>query len=196
MPLWPVVQWSAARLGLEVTPIPCAPDLLLQPAQLFWAGPVSAHNRRKSPTLARLRQALAPPAEAARRLFVTRPPGANRAMENQPALEAMARAAGWEVVEPSLLPFAGQVALFASAARVLGPLGAGLCNALFMPEGGRLAMISGRRFDVFFWDMACALGLGFDWVFTRPLEPYRPEHPWAPAPLPLERMPAALAWLG
>lgn len=196
LPLWPVLHSAAARLGLEATPIACAPGLLLQPAQLFWAGPVSRHNRRKSPTLRRLARALAPPSAATRRLFVTRPPGANRAIANQAALEAMVRAAGWEVVEPSLLPFAGQVALFATAARVLGPLGAGLCNAMFMPEGGRLAMISGRRFDVFFWDLACALGLGMDWVFTEQLEPYRPEHLWAPAPLRLQRMAAALAWLG
>ncbi len=193
--LWPVLHWAAARLGLDATPIACAPGVLLQPAQLFWAGPVSQHNRRKSPTLQRLARALAPEAAATRRLFVTRPPGANRAMANQPALEAMARAAGWEVVEPSLLPFPEQVALFASAARVLGPLGAGLTNAMFMPAGGRLAMISGRRFDVFFWDLACVAGLGFDWVFTQPLETYRPDHLTAPAPLPLQRIAAALAWL-
>src|SRR6185437_3719421 len=108
MPLWPVVRWTAARLGLEVTPIACAPGLLLRAELLFWAGPVSQHNRRKSPTLRRLARALAPEGEGTRRLFVTRPPGGNRAMANQPALEALATAAGWEVVEPSLLPFPEQ----------------------------------------------------------------------------------------
>jgi capsular polysaccharide biosynthesis protein len=196
MPLWPVVQWSAARLGLDVEPIVCAPGTLLRPERLVWAGPVSLHNRRKSPTLKLLAERLAVlRADARRRLFVTRPPGANRAMANQAALEAMARGAGWEVVEPSGLAFPEQVALFGGAARVLGPLGAGLCNAMFMPPGGRLSMISGVRFDVFFWDMACALGQGFDWVFTEPMAPYRPAHLWAPAPLRLERLAEALAWL-
>lgn len=66
-----------------------------------------------------------------RRLYVTRANAAARPLANEAELVDLVVTHGFEVVDPGKLPFAEQIALFASASIVMGPHGAGLTNAAF-----------------------------------------------------------------
>jgi len=153
--------------------------------ELFWAGPVSRHDDRKSPTLLALRARLlaaVPRAEGPARLFVTRPPAAKRPVAELAEVEALMRARGFAVVEPAGLPFQDQLALFREARTVVGLLGAGLANALAMEPGGQMGMFDPGLIDCFFWDLACLGGQRFSWMFTRAVGRFEVEgltRPWS-----------------
>ena len=92
-------------------------------------------------------------------------------MTNAAEVQARAEAAGLTVVEPSRLDFPAQVALFAGARVVAGPMGAGLTLTAAMAPGGHMAMFDPGTADPFFWNIACLGGLAFDWGFTAPVVP-------------------------
>ena len=178
MKLAPVIDFAVEALGMRATLVPCPEGSVLHVPALHWVSPVSRTNTQTSPTLMRLVERLraaAPPADGPRRLFVTRPAGGRRPLTNVAALEAVAVAAGFAVVEPSALSVARQVALFAGAEWVAGPWGSGLVLSAAMAPGGRVTMIGSAIPDFFFWDIACLAGLRFDWVFTEPMYPDAPE---------------------
>jgi capsular polysaccharide biosynthesis protein len=173
-PLRAMVAFAAAALGLEVDFVPCPPGSILLVPALHWVSPVARHEHRKSPTLLRLAERLraAVAAEAGPPLYVARPPGSRRQVANAAQIEAIAAALGYRVVEPSRLDFAAQVALFAGARVVAGPMGAALASMVLMPQGGRAGMFEGGNCDPFFWDLACLAGHRFHWAFTAPATAY------------------------
>jgi hypothetical protein len=73
-----------------------------------------------------------------RRLLVSRRDATKRRVANEDALFTALAAFGFEVIVPGALTFAEQVATFSSAEIVVGPHGAGLANALFMPPGSAM----------------------------------------------------------
>ena len=73
-----------------------------------------------------------------RRLFVTRARRSGRALANEGDVVDALRPLGFEVVEPSTLPFPAQVARFADASDVVGIHGAGLTNLVFGAGGARV----------------------------------------------------------
>ena len=75
-------------------------------------------------------------------------------------------------MEPSELSFPEQLALFAGARQIVGQMGAALTLAAAMPPGGHVTMLDGATCDVFFWDLACLFGHGFNWIFNEPLTDY------------------------
>jgi capsular polysaccharide biosynthesis protein len=77
-------------------------------------------------------------ARGTRRLFVSRRDAAKRRVVNEDALTFALRGLGFEVVVPGALSFSEQVEAFSEAEIVVGPHGAGLANALFMPEGSAM----------------------------------------------------------
>jgi hypothetical protein len=83
-----------------------------------------------------LRQRLLPAMGAPRRgarLYVTRRLARRRRLVNEGQIEPILRDRGFEVVEAERLTFSEQVRLFAEAAVIAGPHGAGLTNAIFAP---------------------------------------------------------------
>ena len=173
-----MVDFALLALGLEAEIIACPFGSVLRVPALHWVSPVSRHDHRKSPTLLRLMQrmaALAPPPDGPQRLYVARPAGVFRQVRNAAAVEAIAREAGYAVVEPAALPFPAQIALFAGARRVAGPMGSALALAAAMPPGGEVAMFEAGNGDFFFWDLACLAGHRFHWAFTAPLAAWQPD---------------------
>jgi capsular polysaccharide biosynthesis protein len=73
-----------------------------------------------------------------RRLLVSRRDAAKRRVTNEDALLSALKGLGFELVVPGTLPFSEQVATFSEAQLVVGPHGAGLANALFMPKGSAM----------------------------------------------------------
>lgn len=193
----PVLQYAADVLGLRFEHVVCYNNQVLQLDEIFWVGPVAHHDRRKSRTLRDLAQRLvvATTRSPLRRLYVTRPCTANRPIPNHAVLEDLARARGYHVVEPSTLSFPEQVSLFHGADHVLGPMGAALTNTVFMRPGTRVSMLTSRRVDPFFWDIARLMDLRFDWVFTRDAEAWTPEMQTEAWHIDPARFAGMLAWL-
>jgi len=193
-----MVQHAAAVLGLSFDHVVCYNNQVHQVDEVLWVGPVAKHDFRKSQTFRELAQALTaavPPGDGPRRVYVARPPGSARPILQAPALEALARDRGYAVVEPSTLSFADQIALFHRADHVLGPMGAALTNTVFMRPGTRVSMLTTRRIDPFFFDIARLIGLDFDWVFTQPAEAWTnlmQTEPWDVDPA---RFAGLLPWL-
>ena len=172
--LVPVLEFALGALGIRAEGVVCPEGSVLHVAELIWVTPVSCYNLQSSPTLLRLMERLraaAGPADGPRKLFVARPAAARRAVTNAAEVASVAEAAGFTVVEPSSLPVARQVALFAGAAHLAGPWGSGLVLSAAMAPGGRVTMIDPGVADCFFWDIACLAGLRFDWVFTQAVRP-------------------------
>ncbi|WP_337995972.1 glycosyltransferase 61 family protein [Oleispirillum naphthae] len=100
----------------------------------------------------------AAPGSGRRRLFITRT-GGHRRLHGEAELTALLAARGFSAVDPAALPPQEQAALFAEAACIAGPHGAGLVNALFAPPDAPLVEIlnPGWR-QPFFHNLAAATG--------------------------------------
>jgi len=172
-PLWPMAEFALRALGMDAEKLVCPAGTAIRVPALHWVSPVARHEHRKSPTLVHLMEKLraaAPRMDGPERLYVARPAGSRWAVANAAAVEQAARDAGFAVVEPSALGFPEQVALFAGARRILGPMGAALTLMAAMPPGeGSVAMLEGGKAHPFFWDLACLCGHRFTWGFTAPL---------------------------
>jgi capsular polysaccharide biosynthesis protein len=68
-----------------------------------------------------------------------------RTITNNDALEALVAAYGYAIIEPEKLSFLQQVALFAQAEHVIGATGAAIANALFMPNGAKLCVLTSQH---------------------------------------------------
>lgn len=138
---------------------------------------VSYPNRFIRPLFDRLRARIDIPASPARRLLIRRPAKGNpRRMANAAEIEAIARAHGFETVDPATLDIPGQVRLFASAACVIGESGAALANLGFCEPGTRVLELQPDRFADGWTRAACHL-LGLRWhVFFAVAAAPRAEH--------------------
>ena len=193
-----MIRFALSALGLEAELVACPEGSILRVPALHWVSLVGA-GWYFSPTvrgfMERLRAA-APPMNGPERVFVTRPAGGRRPLANAAEAEAVAEAAGFAVVQPARLPFPEQVALFAGAHAVAGPMGAGLTLIGAMAQGTRAGMVGPGYRDYFFYAMACAAEVRFAWAAAAPLEPFRPEllgPPLMLRPGQLRRLLAAVA---
>ncbi len=172
----PLITLLLERLGLRAE---LAFDLrhqLTEVRDLVYIGPVSQHNTRKSATLLAwrdlVRSCLGVTPQPSRRLYVERPGTDHRSLDNAAEARGVLEAHGFETVHPGTMGFADQVALFAQASHIAGPLGAGLTNMLFAPAECRVTMIDPGLADYFFWDLATLAGQPFTWLFTGPVSHY------------------------
>ncbi len=172
----PIITTLLARLGIRAELAFEPPHRLTEVRDLAYVGPVSQHNTRKSETLLAWRDAvrscLGVAPRPSRRFYVERPGAEQRSLSNAAEARAILEAHGFETVHPAAMGFADQVALFAQASHVAGPLGAGLSNILFAPAECRVTMIDPGLADYFFWDLAALAGQPFTWLFTGPVSHY------------------------
>jgi capsular polysaccharide biosynthesis protein len=190
-PFLPMIGFTLGALGMQAEMLSCPHGSIMRVPALHWPSLVG-EGWFKSPTVRRLFDALreavpaalGPAATGPARLFVTRPAGGRRDIPNAAEAAALAEARGYVVVEPSALPFPEQLALFAGAGRVAGPLGAALTLTGAMAPGGQVGMLGPGYCDYFYWDLACLADLGFAWAFVEPVERFRPELLNRPLPLP------------
>ena len=193
-----MIRFALDALGLEAELVACPEGSILRVPALHWVSLVGG-GWYFSPTVRRFMERLraaAPRAEGPPLVFVTRPAGGRRPLANAAEAEAVAQAAGFAVVEPARLLFAQQVALFAGARGVAGPMGAGLTLLGAMQEGRRAGMVGPGYPDYFAYAMACAAGVRFAWAAAELLERFRPElldQPLALRPGQLGRVLAAVA---
>lgn len=89
---------------------------------------------------------LSPPRmEPGRRLFISRAGiDPSRTLENRDEIEAIAAAEGYEIVSPETLAIPEQIAMFASAAQIIGEYGSGLHNSVFSPPGTVVMALRGN----------------------------------------------------
>lgn len=113
----------------------------------------------------RMARALPKPADGETlKLFVSRQKSSSRHLGNEDEIFGVAQTLGYVKIFPEDLPFSEQMALFARATHIAGPLGAGLTNAAFMREGGAMVEFApeGRAGDAtLFANMAHQWGLRY-----------------------------------
>jgi len=143
---------------------------LVQAGPVHFMTAVSRHDARKSSALVELRSVIASlyglPRRGEAKLFVPRGAGEGRRLTNAAEVEAVFESSGYTIVHPRKLALHEQIVLFASASHVAGPLGAGLANIAFAPEGCEVLMIDPGLGDFFFWDLACLMRQRFTWYFA------------------------------
>jgi capsular polysaccharide biosynthesis protein len=70
----------------------------------------------------------------------------NRVLTNRAKIEAIAAAAGCELICPEELPLIDQFAIFANAQEIVGEYGAALHSAIFAPAGAKLCIVRGNGY--------------------------------------------------
>ena len=175
----PIITTLLAHLGIRAELAFEPPHRLTEVQDLAYVGPVSQHNTRKSETLLAwrdmVRSCLGVTPRPSRRFYIDRPGAEQRSLSNAGEARAILESHGFETVHPGTMGFADQVALFAQASHIAGPLGAGLSNILFAPAECRVTMIDPGLADYFFWDLAALAGQPFTWLFTGPVSHYSPD---------------------
>jgi capsular polysaccharide biosynthesis protein len=97
-----------------------------------------------------------------RKIFVTRPKGADRCLVNQGYIEYLAPKYGYFVLDPAKLPFVEQVAHFKSATEIVGIAGSALSSLAFAQPGTRARNIAPATMpDTFFWFISGLRGLDY-----------------------------------
>ncbi len=153
------LAYASAGLGLPELPLKPVPDGVVgvRRARIplaigrdhtvaFWRRILAAHGERSLPR---------------RRLFIRRGQVARRRLLDEDAVADRFAAAGFEVVDPGAMDFAGQRRLFAEAALVVGTHGAALANAVFMAPSATLVEIVGADAPTPFPALARAAGLRY-----------------------------------
>lgn len=98
--------------------------------ELVWVAPRAPVQRPTPESIAWLRERLGvPETRATRRLYLTRRGG--RGLANEREVLAALEPLGFEAVDPGALSLRAQIALFASASKLVGPHGAAFANGLF-----------------------------------------------------------------
>ncbi|WP_342150514.1 glycosyltransferase family 61 protein [Methylorubrum sp. SB2] len=134
---------------------------LLVPTALRFAGRASPLMREARRFL--LRRAFPPPRwrlgrrrtpPGTRRLLISRSDNADtrnrRTLRERAELEARAHARGYEIVRPERLSVPEQVALFRSAATIVGEYGSGLHGSLFAPSGATVVSLRDNGLELGF----------------------------------------------
>ena len=131
------------------------------------APPIGSAQQRLRPGVAAwLRRAFLP-ADTARggpsRIYVSRRDSTVRRLVNEEEVIAALARLGFEIVVPGTMSVAEQARLFARAAIIVGPHGAGLTNVVFAPERAALIELGvWRRYRPSFMKaLAASLGVGY-----------------------------------
>ena len=94
--------------------------------------------------------------------------GAARRLANEAELAEALERIGFTIVEPELMPFEDQVAVFASASAIVGLGGAGLFNAVFAKPGTKIVTIeASNAFIDSHANLFSSLGLDYAVVFGK-----------------------------
>lgn len=129
---------------------------------LYFAAPFKKFCSWTPESAAWMRRKFSPGLEerpAGKRFFYISRRGAPRSMENEEAILAALKPFGVEVVQPEKLSLRRQIELFAEAAAIVGPQGAGIQNALWAPRGcAMLELVNTRFFSGVYWTLAESLG--------------------------------------
>ena len=99
-----------------------------------------------------------------KKIYISRRTLNNRILTNEPELETIAQDLGYLVIQPEILPFPEQVALFSSAKVIVGSTGAGLVNMIHAPPGATVVCMTLKDHAIDFWPIM-AEGLGHDFAF-------------------------------
>ncbi len=119
-------------------------DNLIVPSQAFLLNTTIAAE--VWPIYERIRGFYAPNPRTGRRLYVSRRFAEQRRMLGEDEIEAVFSSRGFEVIHPERMTVEAQVALFASAEWVAGPVGSGLYNAVFSNPGVRMIVLGSGNF--------------------------------------------------
>ena len=95
----------------------------------------------------RMADLLVAPAQATRRLFISRGNGARRRLLNEDAVYADLQARGFERVVPDELSVAEQIATFSGARIVVAAHGAALTNMIFAPPGAAIIELTSSAIE-------------------------------------------------
>ena len=84
-----------------------------------------------------------------RRIYIRRNSG-SRNIINQHEIEKLLHSHGYSIVESEKLSFLEQVALFANAKTIIGPVGAALANSLFIKKSTRVGIMVAQHKDMLY----------------------------------------------
>jgi hypothetical protein len=148
---WPLKAWQrdiVARLGVgagAIRELPRKVYLLDHPVisnRIGGLGVYLAHpGARKAFDTIRANVPVERHADLPRRFYLMRGPRHGRVMRNRVALAEALKARGITPVQPELLGFDEQVALFSRAELVVAEFGAALANVVFCPPGAKILEI-------------------------------------------------------
>ena len=149
------------------------PDLLLRPADRplrfreLYAGYVDGALVPDATIFDRQIAAFEDGSRGPERIYVSRQDARGiRRLLNEPALIERLRARGFAIVVPSLLTAAEEVTMFRHARLIVGPLGAGLYNALFTRPGATILALSDPNYVMEWLPQTAALrGHAYGWMF-------------------------------
>ncbi len=130
-------------------------------------------------------------------LYIPRAPATTRDFEDEAAVRTVFEQHGYTTFAGSTVPFMEQVAMFRSARRVVGAMGAGLSNTLFCrPATEVLVFMPGNALELFYWLIAEGRKLDYHEVRTPQSGRMQGSLPWdrqlAITPAEVERMLARL----
>jgi hypothetical protein len=148
--------------------------------ELLYAGPVSYHPYTKSPeALSRLRKRLAPDTPAGTKLFVIRGSGGTRKLLNEAEVSAMLGSLNYKTIDPGQMTFQEQRSAFADATDVVGIMGAGMTNTVFLAAGARVTYLAPDGWvEPFFWDLASVMGHDYRCLFGASVAKEMPSYMW------------------
>lgn len=175
-PLSPIEQYLLDRLLPErVRVLEVEPGRSVHAARIVVPGYVTRPASGAIPSwyrrwIDRAAAAVQPDPETSRprrRIFVDRTHSPRRVM-NRAELAPVLERHGIEVVEPSAMAPADEIALFRDAELVVGVTGSGLANCLFSRGAHVVELVPGAEVLPHFFYLATAKGLPYDYVVSPP----------------------------
>jgi capsular polysaccharide biosynthesis protein len=147
---------------------------VLKVKKLIYPGPIAKHNNEKTHAVsvfagkitnqvANRNTGRALP--VAKKIYVSRGDESKRGVVNGFEIECFFSSLGFSIFRPEFYTFLEQAEVFRNARVVAGPLGAGLTNTIYAPEGSKIILLDPGMYDFFFYDLACLKGQDFHWVF-------------------------------
>ncbi len=149
-----VMQDSLRRIGVADQDVRVCDARPVRVDRLILVEGLTSHGTYMSPRImpcvAALRDGVAGAGHA--RVFIGRGAGMRRDFQSPEHVEALARAAGYHVMNPDHLTLPEQIACLRDARVVAGAMGAAMTNLVFAAPGAQIRMFAGASMpDTFFW---------------------------------------------
>lgn len=159
----PFPAWKAESLagaGIDPSMVTVIGHRPTQIETLYVVGPIGspAHCHPLTARWLRATYLRSPEPPQGRRLYVTRRAAASRRLRNEDDLLCRLEPLGFEVVDPTRLPFDEQVSTFQGASAVVAPHGAGLANLAFCPAGAAVVELCVPGYAQLTYEWLSALG--------------------------------------